>query len=159
QQLDRAPQMGVHVIWPFPESEAAAGAGSVLKIYDRSWLGFQLGKLKGDVAGVSSGTVLREIHLRAYEHIQRDPNVAWIICYAQVKRVWTALVHYDVPARYVATGEADIVRFRALEVDARSDWNLEKPAGVEIAAAAPAEVSALARKLARTRSPIYCDAL
>jgi hypothetical protein len=102
--------------------------------------------------------MLREIHLRTYEHIQRDPNVSWIIGYAQVKRVWTAAVHYDVPARYVDKGEADIVRFRALEIDSRIDWNLDF-GDVEVAVAAPPEVTSLAQKLGRLRSDIYRDAL
>jgi hypothetical protein len=161
RQLDHAPHLGCHVVWPHREPEGATAALSALKIYDRSWLGFQMAKIKGDIEGVSSRRILREIHLRTYEHIQRDPNVGWIIGYAQVKRVWTAHVHYDLPMRYVETGEADVLRFRALEVDTESDWKLDAHAtdGVEVAPAAPAEVDAFARKLQRMRTPVYCDAL
>jgi hypothetical protein len=158
RQLDRAPHLGLHVVWPHRDPEGATAALSALKIYDRAWLGFQMAKIKGDIEGVSGRKILREIHLRTYEHIQRDPDVKWIIAYPQVKRVWSAAVHYDVPKRYVDAGEADVIRFRALEVDSRQSWGLEHD-GVDISVAAPAEIESIANKLGRLRSRIYCDAL
>jgi hypothetical protein len=161
QQLDDAPHLGFHVVWPRRDPRGATAALSALKIYDRTWLGFQMSKMKGDVEGAPGRKILREIHLRTYETIQRDPDAAWIIAYPQVKRVWSAQVHLDLPARYVDRGEAEIVRFRALEITAAQPWTVDGPVfdPLEIGCATAAELSSLALELASLRSRIYLDAL
>jgi hypothetical protein len=154
--LDGALHVGCHVVWPGTDSKAVA-ALSTLKVYSGAWLGFQTAKIKGDVDGGSSRTVLRDINLRIYEHVQRDPDLRWVIGYVQAKRAWSALVHLELPTRYVQTGEAAIVRFRALEVSVDIQWTLDE--GPEISFAGAAEVAALARSVARLRPAPYCDAL
>jgi len=160
-QLDEAPHLGFHVVWPRREPRGATAALSAIKIYDRTWLGFQMSKIKGDIEGAPGRKILREIHLRTYETIQRDPDAAWIIGYSQVKRVWTSQVHVDLPARYVDRDEAEIVRFRALEVNATRPWSIDGRVldPLEIGGATPAELSSLAVALTSLRSWIYLDAL
>jgi hypothetical protein len=158
RQLDRAPHLGCHIVWPEKQSETLASSASVLKTYSRSWITFQLAKIKGESEGVSGREILHRIVRRVYEHIQRDPEVGFVLAYAQVKRSWSAAICYDVPARYIDSGEADIVRTRALEVDTSQAFRLEETGG-EISAAGAGELDSLAQRLGRLRSRIYCDAL
>lgn len=158
KQLDNAPQVGCHVVWPYADRTAGVGAAlSALKMYSCTWLGFQMAKLKGDIDGTPSRRVLRELNLRAYEHIQRDPAVAWVMGYLQTKRAWSALVHLELPRRYVPTGEAAVVRFTALEIAVDLLWRLDDT--VEVGVAAGAEIAALLRVIERTRPRAYCEAL
>jgi hypothetical protein len=157
RQLDDSPHLGCHVVWPRPDREGATAALSALKVYERSWLGFQMAKMTGDIDGVPGRKILREIHLRTYEHMQRDPGLAWVIGIPQAKRVWTALVHYDLPRRYIDTGEAAIARFRALEVDCTVRRTL--PPSVKVGPATAGERSALCRAVARLRPKPYGEAL
>lgn len=159
RQLDAAPEVGFHVVWPLREPAAATAALSALKIYDRAWLGLHMAKIKGDIEGVSGRKILRDIHLHAYERIQLDPNAAWIIGYSQVKPVWSNLVHYNLPMRQAPAGEADIVRFRALELDATNGPKPSVPREIDIGMANKRESQLVAFELTRLRSSIYCDAL
>ena len=92
-RLDAYKKLGVHVVYP-EASGSACAALSVLKVYSGTWLGFQMAKVKGDSHdGASSRKILRDIHIHAYEHAQRDPNLRWLIGYAQVKPIWSRAVH------------------------------------------------------------------
>ncbi|MBI4509166.1 MAG: hypothetical protein HY698_05995 [Deltaproteobacteria bacterium] len=158
RQLDHAPHVGLHVTWPHREPEGATAALSALKVYQGTWLGFQMAKMSGDSEGVSGRKILREIHLRTYEHIQRDPDLAWVIAYPQAKRVWSALVHHDLPQRYVSSDEAAVVRFRALEFE--STRRLELPGSDAVVdVGSPTDVEVLAKAVARLRPRAYCEAL
>lgn len=158
KQIDNTPQVGCHVVWPYADRAAGVGAAlSALKMYSGTWLGFQMAKLKGDIDGTPSRKVLRELNLRVYEHIQRDPGVAWVMGYLQTKRAWSALVHLELPRRFVPTGEAAVVRFTALEIAVDLLWRLDD--SVQVGAAAAAEVASLLRVIARMRPRAYCEAL
>lgn len=159
-QLDKAPQLGCQVVWPNPKGLKGVNAAlSMLKVYSHSWFGFQMARVSGDTSdGIAGRKVLREIHLRAYEHAQQDPELRWLIGYTQVKNVWSRLLHHDMPQRYVATGEASIVRFRALQFEVGA---LKRSLGADLAIDRPSadELHDLALSIAASRSPVYCNAL
>ncbi len=158
--LDGSPQLGCQVVWPNPQGEAGVNAAlSMLKVYSHSWFGFQMARVSGETKdGVSGRKVLREIHLRAYEHAQQDPELRWLIAYPQVKKVWSRMLHHDLPARYVKSKEASIVRFRAMQYDVNS---LSRSNKEEVTVDRPSadELHALAIHIGKTRSKVYCEAL
>jgi hypothetical protein len=154
RKLDRAAHLGCHVVFP-SQAVGAAAAVSVLKVYSRSWLGFQMAKVKGDTReGVAGRAVLRDIHVHAYEHVQRDPELGWVIGYLQVKPVWSRLVHYDLPRKYVERGDACVIRFQAIEIVARHG-----PEDPDVARADTDETALVLAVLARTRPTAYIEAL
>jgi hypothetical protein len=158
RQLDHAPHLGCHVV-----SAASTGgvraALSVLKVYRGTWLGYQMAKTSGDIDGIPGRAILRDIHLRAYEHVQRDPQVAWVLGYVQVKRVWSKLAHYDMPLRHVASGDAAIVRFRALEVPCTAHREETNAPEVQVGTASRTEALKIAGAIRRLRPWQYADAL
>jgi hypothetical protein len=114
-----------------------------------------MAKVKGNTAeGVLGRTVLREIHLRTYEHIQRHGGANWVIAYPQVKPVWSRLVHHDLPRKYVERGEACVVRFHAIELAA----SMLSPDD-DIGPASADELSLLSSTLERSRPIQYVEAL
>ncbi len=116
RKVDSAPQVGCQVVWP---SERGVEASlSLLKVYEHTWFGFQMAKLKGAPPdGASGRQVLRDIHLRAYEHAQADPELRWTTALVQATAQWSKLVHYDLPHRYLHSGLSAVVDFHALEID------------------------------------------
>lgn len=157
--LDNAPELGCQVVWPTGGGREVNAAISMLKVYRNTWLGFQMARTRAKVDNDISGRrILREIHLRAYEHAQLDPDLKWVLGFTQVKKVWSRLVHYELPLRYVEEGEASIVRFRALQygvgdvpVTRKPETQLDRPTAMEL--------FELAKTIGETRSPVYCDAL
>ncbi len=154
--IDQTPDLGCTVVWPVQDEVMATI--SMLKIYRGSWFVYQLAKLRGDAPdGTSSRQVLRDVHLRAYEHAQLDPSLRWLIGYPQVKQIWSRAVHHDLPRRFTTAGLACVVRFRALEVPCNAP-----PAGgageYEIGRATPEEVKAFLGWLAEARPRPYTEA-
>ena len=158
QQLSETPDIGCHAVWPVSAKDLQA-AGSVLKVYHGSWFGFQMAKIPGNTPdGVPAGRVLRDMHQRAYETAQLDPDLRWLIAYCQDKEIWSRLAHRDLPARYAPSERACVVRFRALEVPCAGP-SQPLPEGLEISPAKPAEIGGLLRFLARSRPRPYVEAL
>ncbi|MFT3774547.1 MAG: PilZ domain-containing protein [Minicystis sp.] len=160
-RLDATPELGCVVVWPV-EDQALATI-SMLKIYKGSWFVYQLAKLRGDAPdGTSSRQVLRDVHLRAYEHAQLDPDLAWVIAYPQVldPPIWSHSVHYELPRRFTTAGLACVVRFRALEVSCSAPpANYEEPTPqFEIDRATPAELDTFFRWLREARPRPYVEA-
>lgn len=157
ERLDAAPELGCQAVWPARDGEVDA-AMSMMKTYSSSWLVYQLAKITGPTRdGADSRTVLRDLHLRCYEHAQRDPDLRWLVAIPQVKPIWSRAVHYDLPMKYVASGKAAVVRFRAVEVPCGETRPL--PATLEIGEATPAEIALTLETIARTRPAAYVDAL
>ena len=157
ERISRFPDLGCNVVWP-SATRGVSAALSTLKTYSHGWLGFQMAKISGDTPeGVSGRRVLREIHQRAYEHIQAvDPQPGWLIAYPQVKRVWSRAAHHDLPKRYEREGLAHIARFRALEYPC--DRCIEGPT-FSVSLATRSETASFGSWLERTRPPVYRDAL
>ncbi|MDP2304994.1 MAG: hypothetical protein Q8P18_03095 [Pseudomonadota bacterium] len=116
RKVDAAPQVGCQVVWP---SERGVEASiSLLKVYEHSWFGFQIAKRQGAPPDGHTGRqVLRDIHLRAFEHAQTDPDLRWTTGLIQASAQWSKLVHYDLAQRYADSGFAAVVDFHALEID------------------------------------------
>ncbi len=156
RRLEGAREIGYHVVFP-SRSVGAMAALSMLKVYSRSWLGFQMAKRKGDAPeGMTGRSILREIHLRAYEQAQTDRDLDWLIGYIQVKPVWSRLVHHDLPQRYVERGDASMTRFQAIEIASSST---EADADPTILPASSAEVELLCATLAKSRPRAYVEGL
>jgi hypothetical protein len=157
RKVDAAPNVGCQVAWP---SERGVEASlSLLKIYEHTWFGFQMAKLPGAPAdGASGREVLRDIHLRAYEHAQNDPNLRWTMGLVQASARWSKLVHYDLPVRYLDSGLACTTDFHALQFDVPD----RLPAAADTAAIGLASATETARLLdgLRWRRPwVYREAL
>lgn len=156
RKVDAAPQVGCQVVWP---SERGVEASlSLLKIYEHTWFGFQMAKLQGAPPdGASGRQVLRDIHLRAYEHAQADPGLRWTTAFVQASARWSKLVHYDLPYRYLDSGLSAVVDFHALELDVPA-----RPARAPDANVGPAtlhEREALLEALVPRRPLVYREAL
>jgi hypothetical protein len=158
RRLDDLPGIGCQAVWPAADG-ALTAAVSVLKVYEGTWLGLHMAKIRGDTSdGVPSGRVLREIHYRAYEYAQRDPGLRWLISYCQDKPIWSRLAHHDFPRRHAPSDRAEIVRFRALEVPVDGP-PLPHSDGFDVGPATPPEVDALSDTLAAIRPRAYREAL
>lgn len=156
--IDAHPEVGCLVAWPVDEGKAAFATIMMLKIYANSWFGCHMAKVPGDApSGASGRQVLRDMHLHAYEHIQLDPDLKWVIGYPQVKQVWSRSVHHDMPRRYTNAGLACIVRFRALEIQADAQLP-DPPPGMEIGTATSDEIALLLHQFASNRPRAYMEA-
>jgi hypothetical protein len=73
------------------------------------------------------------------------------------------MVHHDLPARYVESGQAAVVRFRAVEVacdaHAEADRTPDCGLGYEVGVATEEETALLLQEIARTRPKAYVEAL
>lgn len=158
RRIDAAPELAVQAVWPSDDGEVVA-ALSLLRLYSGTWFGYQMAKVSGEAPdGTPGRAVLRDLHIRAYEHVQRDPQARWLIGYAQAKQVWSRLVHYDLPRRYERTGLAAIVRFRALELGS-DDPVATRCDDLEIAEASATEHAKFFRRVAADRPAAYVEAL
>jgi hypothetical protein len=159
RKLDQAPHLGCHVVWVDSDKNVEA-ALSMLKPYSTAWFGFQMAKVSGNTRkGVLGRFVLRDIHLHCYEHAQRDASLKWLIAIPQVKPVWSRLVHHDLPARYVESGQAAVVRFRAVEIACDGDAEADRTPEYDVGVATEEETALLLREIARTRPKAYVEAL
>lgn len=158
-RIDAAPELGCLVVWP--AGDKALATISMLKIYEGSWLVYQLAKVRGDAPdGTSGRQILRDVHLRAYEHAQLDPDLKWCIGYPQVLEppIWSHSVHYELPRRYTTAGLACIVRFRALEVRSARSSPDRWQHGFEIDEPTSEELAGFFRWLKRERPHPYAEA-
>ena len=161
KQLDHAPQIGCQVVWPTRTGKHVTAALSMLKVYHGTWLGFQGAKMTGpSPEGIPGRTVLFRIHQRAYEHVQRDPDLKWVLAYLQLRKMWTRMAHVDLPARYVESGDVCIIRFRAFEVPctnrAASSQNTHE---LDVDVASSNELDQLVELISSHRPEAYVDAL
>lgn len=157
RKLDAAPWVGAQVVWP---SERGIECSiSLLRAYSGAIFGFQVARRPDDAPDGTAGlTVLRETHLRTYEHVLRYPQVEWLIGFVQTAARWSRLVHHDVPERYVTTGKASITPFRALEID--PTLALPRSArGPAVVRATEEDLDRLATMIALTHPPPYCESL
>jgi hypothetical protein len=157
RKLDAAPGIGCQVVWP---SERGIEASlSLLKVYQHTWFGYQMAKLPGTPSNATTGRqVLRDIHLRAYEHAQADPNLRWTMALVQSSARWSKLVHFDLPQRYTDSGMAAVLDFHAFELEIPD----RLPAPGDTAAlgtASLAEVGQVLEALQWRRPWVYREAL
>jgi hypothetical protein len=158
EAFERAPDVATLAHWP-ARGELSATL-SHLKLYETSWLLCQVSKVKGDAQGASGRQGLSDMYLRIYESAHTDPNTRWLIVYVQDDAPrWSRELHVELPRRYLASGEACILPFRALEVDVAHAQSSQVSDGIKVVAADAAERTAVARSLSNIRPHHYLDAL
>jgi hypothetical protein len=160
RSLNRAPAIGTTVVWPRQNQRGAVAAMSMLHPYRHTWFAQQLAAvLHDDWAGADTREVLRAVVTRAYEHVQRDPQVRWVGALLQVKPVWSRKAYEGVVSRHVASGDACVVRCRALEMSCADDAPPLAGASGSVAQASAEELTLVAQAIAAQRPASYCDAL
>ncbi|MEQ8458129.1 MAG: hypothetical protein RLO52_18695 [Sandaracinaceae bacterium] len=156
KKLAEAPELGGHVVWKSQERICASAA--ILRPYAGSWLGFQMAKIPGErIDGVPRRRILRDLLLHAFEHIGHDAKPGWFAAHYQVDATIGRLTQHRFAQRHVPTGEACILRFRAVELE--SDGAPLASDGYEVGPAREGEVRALLEGIAEQRPAAYVDAL
>jgi len=160
-RFQSAPELGCQVV--YPSRRGVEASISIVKLYSGTYFPGQLARRPGDpTLGVSGRKILRDIHLRAYEHLQADPDFRWLLVFVHEDASWTQMAYRDFPRRYLGTGEAWVERFSAWA--AGSAWLAAaapdpQEDGLEVGVATPSEVARLLRRLHATRGAPYVDAL
>ena len=118
RKLAAAPEVGGHFVTPIRGPIDASIHH--LQLWDRSWLIYNLARSPRARSFADAGhQALTELYRHAYEHAMRyDPR--WLVNYVQKVASWSRRVHHDIPNDYVATGEASVTSFRALELSTES---------------------------------------
>jgi hypothetical protein len=115
-QLGDDADLGCQVVWPTPGGLPFATL-HLQQAYARTWMSFQLAKRHGGAPdGTPGRAVLRELHLRGYEHATVDPQLRWFVGYVQDSCSWSGMVHHGFPARHQHSGEAACVPLHAYEI-------------------------------------------
>ena len=115
--FEKDPDLGCHVVWP-STSWGVAGAASAIHLYTGTWYAFHLAKMAGDTPeGVAGRSVLRDIHVHLYEHVQWQEKTRWVMTYILLKKNWSRCFYYDAIYPFVASGHASITRLRLLEMN------------------------------------------
>ena len=163
QRLDEAPWMGVQAVWPSPRGIEATF--TFVKIYKRTWFGFQLAKWPGgkDVAAPSQ-QVLLDLYLRVFEHMQHDTQMRWVAGYLEANVKWNQVAQFAWARSKARPGGTVLRDFRLLEAEtARFVKRNPRPAGahptVEVQAASPNQQEALAQHIASIRGDSWRDVL
>jgi hypothetical protein len=161
QRLETTPKLGYRVVRPMGQGAREAEASlSVLKPYAGTWLAHQLARQKprGEASPRSSRHALRDIYLRGYEPVQVDPEVKWLLAYAEAHVRWTRFTKFDFVSWYEHTGQACLFPFRLMEGDTTIPWPAPR-ADLEVATANAEESALLLEALAKTRPMAYREAL
>ena len=155
--LERAPSVGSTVVWP--SDDGVDATVSAFKIYRHTWLGCHMAKRRGLRQGKHGGELLREVHYRAFEDAAFLDRVHWVAGFIQVRPHFSSVAIAEFSARCAETGEGDIQRFRAVQIE--SDWRSHA-----IGRSAPfvrpldeAGRRTLVASIARERSTAYREAL
>jgi hypothetical protein len=115
-RLGDVADVGCQVVWETPGGLPFATL-HLQQTYAQTWMSFQLAKRPGGAPdGTPGRAVLRELHLRAYEHASLDPQLRWFVGYVQDSCSWSGLVHHGFPARHQLSGEAACVPLHAYEI-------------------------------------------
>jgi hypothetical protein len=154
----RLPQLFCQTVWP---SERGVEASlSSMKPYRHSWLLHQLSQrpAQPDHAPQVPGRILSDTYLRTLEHAQSDPELRWVLCYAESSVPWVDRTHVRFARRMQDGGQSLVMPLRMMTA------HCEEPSGqpvgeLEIGAATIGEKYLLAGELTRTRPACYVEAL
>jgi hypothetical protein len=115
-RLGDVADLGCQVVWETPGGLPFATL-HLQQAYAQTWMSFQLAKRRGGAQdGTPGRAVLRELHLRGYEHATVDPQLRWFVGYVQDSCSWSGMVHHGFPARHQLSGEAACVPLHAYEI-------------------------------------------
>ena len=155
-KLQNAPELGCNAVYPHRDNAVLASL-STLKVYSNTWMGFQLGKPKGNPSGIPGRSILRDVHLHVYEHIQSiDPEAKWIVSYIQAIKVWSRAVHHDFSRQFIPSGQADIQRVRAYAIDCERPQ--EDTKGCTTSDVSKCELALILQTIRAAKGEVYVDA-
>jgi hypothetical protein len=107
--------MGCHAVWS--NGDQAEAVVSALRMYTQTFFPSQMAKTPGRaIAGVPRRLVLRDIQLRAYEHVFHEPSCRWILTYVHEHARFNMLMWKDFTDRYDETPQGLVSRAHAIEV-------------------------------------------
>ena len=172
--IARSPTLGSQVVRT--SARGVDGSVAAIRPYERSTFFYQTARHPSHGAngsngegGTARGRILRDIHLDVMTRTYRDsPNTDWLMAIVQESARFPRLAYYDVPRRYVDSGRAFILPVRPMQMTIAA--GVAPPAGRVAgapqanahAACGPAtdeERTLVCDVLARSRNPIYLDAL
>lgn len=148
------PNLSFHSVW-LSENRIEASF-SAIKSYSRTWTLHQLAKRK--VVARSSRQILRDIHLRIFEHIHADSRADWILSYVEAHVRWTQRAPMPFTRQFVGTGLVIARSFRLLEAPARARSDAAPLSVHTINKARPDECRLLADVLSQNMPPVYQEA-
>ncbi|MGZ3461755.1 MAG: hypothetical protein ACXU86_24960, partial [Archangium sp.] len=152
------PQLFCQSVWP---SERGVEASlSSLKAYRHTWLLHQLGRRPGKPAHASPepGQILRDTYLRTLEHSQGDPELRWVLAYAESTTPWMYRTHVRFAQRTQGSGQSLVMSLRLMDVEC-GDLSGQPAGDLDIGPASIGEKYLLAAEIARTRPACYVEAL
>ncbi len=156
RRMDDAPDLGCQSV--VPSERGAECSSAVHRLYSGTYFAGQLAKRKGSLPGFTSRQILRDGHMKMYEHIQHDPSMQWILVYLHESTKWTQTAYRDFPKAHIASGNA-----WHHPIDAwvgRCDIPPRKRTrGLEIGPITPEERPMLTRAAQTSRCAAYVDAL
>jgi hypothetical protein len=104
RRMDDAPDLGCQSV--VPSDRGAECSSAVHRLYSGTYFAGQLAKRKGSLPGFSSRRILRDGHMRMYEHLQHDLDLRWILVYLHESTKWTQTAYRDFPRPHIARGDA-----------------------------------------------------
>lgn len=156
-RLRAAPELGAQVVWP--ATGPAEATASMLRIYEGTWLGYQMAKRSGpQLGGVSRRSILRDLFVHCYEHALVDPEPKWFVAYYQEDATIGRLTQHAFAERHRGSPLAAIWPFRVWEMPIGVAGPAPS-AGVEVGPATPGEIRALLDVIRATRPRAYVEAL
>ena len=156
-RFDAAPWLGIQAVWP--SERGIEATFTFVKIYSRTWFGFQLAKWPGgkDVVA-SSQQVLLDLYLRAFEHMQHDRSMRWVAGYLEANVPWNKIAQFGWAKGRVPAGQVCLRDFRLLE--GRADGGPpEQPHGWTVRDADERQIEQLCTFLAKHRPAAWLDCL
>lgn len=154
--MDDAPDLGCQSV--VPSERGAECSSAAHRLYTGTYFAGQLAKRKGALPGFNGRRILRDGHMRMYEHLQHDPDLRWILVYLHESTRWTQTAYRDFPRPHIARGDA-----WHHPIDAwvgRCDVPATHPsADLEIGPIRPGERALLAHAARTSRCAAYVDAL
>jgi hypothetical protein len=149
--------LGARVVWP--SARGLEASVSTLRVYEHSCIPFALARQPGRVPLRYPGRViLRDIYLHGFERLARWPDLRWLIVWVQKEGRFSRLVHFDMALRYSDIGRADILHFRAIEIDCDVRARAPVPDDVQLAPATAGDVDAFFDAIKKTRSQLDREA-
>jgi len=164
QKLDSAPKVGCLIVWALPD-RTLRGAQLALKMFDHSWVGFEV--TKAPVVGFSEtpdNVVRLDIRLRVYEHAQRDRTLRWVIGFHPTGVSGCLKRQIEDSARLAPADRAGLFRCHRVRVSIPAQetdgGSSEMDTGTgSVRVARPEEWTGLARLLGASRPSLYLEAL
>jgi len=160
RRIARAPDLGSQVVRP--SARGVEGSVSAIRPYERSTFFYQTARHPNHVAtaGSARGQILRDIHLDIMTRTYRDsPNTEWLMAMVQEASRFPRLAYYDIPRRYVDTGRAYILPIRPMKRTAMPGGPRTSYNDATFDTATDEERRMVCAMLARTKNPIYLEAL